>query len=560
MQTIFPLPDDVVSQVAAGEVIERPASVIKELIENALDAGATDILVEVVEGGRECLAVIDNGQGIDRQDFPWLTARHATSKLTATPELFQLRTYGFRGEALASLAAVGELLIQSRPAAAKSGYQTRWRQGEVVQQGPVGLVSGTKVEVSGLFSQLPARRKFLKPAATEWRHIVDTVTRQALVTPHVRWVVKHNGEDCLHLPIATHPDERLQQVLGQEKAQQMMPVELAYPHLGVTGWIGRPPLGTSRALHQYVFVNGRSVKNRLIAQVVKNAYQHYLDPRSHPVFCLFLQLPTETVDINIHPRKENVNFLNEGLVAQLVEESITQALQSRFSSQEEVTTRHQALISDAHTQTFAGQLLKEVVLGQKAQTNLAAEPILQLDTLVLAVASPAGLLLIDQHAAHERILYEQFRLAYEQQRAEGDSVKLETPLEWQPGQVELALLNEHLAVLQQLGFDLEVVGQQVQILAVPTLLQDRNIKELLQETLGDLAQLPAPRRVDTPTQLMLAYLACRSAIKGGEYLSPEQRRELVTALAELDTNYTCPHGRPVQVVLDHRALEKLFGR
>lgn len=559
MRTIFALPDDVVAQVAAGEVIEWPASVVKELVENALDAGATDILVDVTAGGRDSIIVTDNGRGIEPEDFPWLVERHATSKLSHTEDLFQLQSYGFRGEALASLAAVSDLTIQSKPSDQLAGRLMQWRANRKIKETAVGMAAGTRVEVHHIFADLPARRKFLRPAATEWRHIIAGLSSQALVTPHVRWLIKHNGEDVLHLPPQAESDQRVAQVLGTDLTQQLLPVDWQYPHLGVTGWIGRPPLGTSRPLHQYLFVNRRWVKSRLIQQVVKNAYQHYLDPRSQPVFCLFLTLPTETVDINIHPRKETVTFLNEGLVAQLIEESIGQALGQTAVSDRSVRTRHQALIDDAHTQTYAGQLPKEVVLHQP-QHSTHPEPIIQINNLVLAVPSAEGLLLIDQHAAHERILYEQFRQAYEAERQKKAVTKLTELLTWTLNAMELALIQEHQDTLEQLGFSFNLKKSTLTVTQVPTLLRDRNIKELFQEALSDLANTPQPRSVDTPTQLMLAYLACRSAIKGGQYLSPQERQDLLTQLAQLGTNYTCPHGRPVQVVLDNRELEKFFHR
>jgi DNA mismatch repair protein MutL len=558
LRTIFPLPEDVIGQVAAGEVIERPASVIKELVENALDAGASEITIELQDAGKESIIVNDNGRGIDREDFPWLIARHATSKLKTTEELFSIHTLGFRGEALASVAAVSELTIQSKTPDQVGGWQVRWQNGQQRDEGPIGMDFGTRVEAKQIFSRFPARRKFLRQSATELRHILDVIAHQAMMHPEVKWQVSNNDQVILYLAPA-EKKERLAAILGTELASQLLAVEHHLPHIDLQGWIGRPPLGTSRPLHQYIFVNNRPVSNHLVKQIIRNNYQHYLDPRSYPVFCVFLTLPTEMVDIHLHPRKETVRFLNEKQIMEIFNQAIESAL--KLGNELDTLTRHQHLIADANTQSQAGKVLKKLVLDHKLGLEPTAEPILQIQDLYLAVSTSEGLLLIDQHAAHERILYEQYRAAFEQQQKNTTTFTLERPLLWQASVTERALLEEHQAELEELHFRFEIRKQsEVAILAVPAFLQDRNVVELLRGILSDFVELPQQRSIDTPSQLMLAYLACRSAIKGGEYLEPERRIELLTELSTYPANYTCPHGRPVQVVLNENELAKLFHR
>ncbi len=558
MQTIFPLNPKVISQVAAGEVIERPASVVKELIENSLDAGATEIFLELQDAGKKLIVVSDNGQGIDREDFPWLIARHATSKLHSTDQLFSIHTFGFRGEALASIAAISELTIQSKCQGNAGGWQTLWNTGDLLEAGPIGMDQGTRIEVKNIFANVPARRKFLRQSATELRHIISVVSTQALMHPDVKWQVSNNNQGVLYFS-PTSQSERIGSIVGEDIATQMLPLSEELSHIKVEGWIGRPPLGTGRPLHQYLFVNRRPVNSDFVKHTIKKMYQHYLDPRSYPVFCLFLTLPTEMVDIHLHPRKETVRFLNEQQVFEILNQSVHATLQA--GNDDLIVTRHQQLIADAHTQTHAGKVLKKLVMGKQLEQGARTEPIVQIHNLYLAVATEEGLLLIDQHAAHERILYEEYREAFEQQQRQTTAYVLPKPLLWKASTLEHSLLEEHREKLEQLHFQFSLEdNNHVTIVAVPEFLRDRDSVELLRGMLGDLAELPQARIIDIPSQLMLSYLACRSAIKGGEYLTPERRAELLTQLAAYPTNYTCPHGRPVQTLLDGKELAKLFHR
>lgn len=550
------LPNSVVAQVAAGEVVERPASIVKELIENALDAGATEILVEVEKAGREYILVADNGHGIPENELLLAIQPHTTSKLESVNDLLRLASYGFRGEALASIAAISALRLESRTASSPHGSYLETEGGEI-QQGSLGMDQGTRVQVRKLFQRIPARSKFLKSESTEWRHIFSVIQSQAFAHPEVGWKVTHNGKEMLNLPAGQNRINRLLSLLGERIHRQFLPVDRSVPHFGISGYVSLPQFATSQR-QQQLFVNRRPIQSAVVQQAVREAYAQLVELDANPSYFLWLELPPETVDINIHPRKETVRFLDERTIRELVSVAVKETLSVSAEQAQELMTQHAWLVKEGSTASNLGKELKQAVLSH---SKVASDEVWQLHDVFLIQPTETGVRFIDQHAAHERILFERFLQAYREKRQEGKSVQLESSVSFTVTPHARQLLEEYRAELEQLGFEFELWERNLVIIrSAPEIFADRNLPELFQEVLQDLAEGKSLDGIDTATQRLLAYLACRSAIKAGEPLSNEQKQQLLTELRQTPRNFTCPHGRPIVHDLSLEELYSLFKR
>lgn len=550
------LPNSVVAQVAAGEVVERPASIVKELIENSFDAGATEITIEIEKAGRDLILVADNGHGIPESEILLAIQPHATSKLETVQDLFSLSSYGFRGEALASIAAISALRLETKPPEATHGSYLETQNGEI-QQGSLGIDSGTRVIVRKLFQRLPARQKFLKGESTEWRHILAVIQSQAMAHPEVGWKVTHNRKQVLDLPAGQNRINRLLSLIGEGIHRQFLPLEKSVPHFGISGYVSLPQFATSLR-QQQLFINQRPVQSQLVQQAVRAAYAQLVELDANPAFFLWLELPPETVDINIHPRKETVRFLDEKTVKELVYTAIHDSLSVSAEQAASMMSQHAWLIKEGSTSSTLGKELKQTVLSPKYEAN---HEIGQLHNLFLVQETETGVQFIDQHAAHERILFEQFLQAYQDKRQQQENIELEEPLSFQTSALETQLLEEHEPELKNLGFELEPWPNNTFLIRrIPAVFQDRDIVAILREVLHDLADGKPLAGIDTATQKMLAYLACRSAIKAGQKLSLQERNELLTELRQTPRNFTCPHGRPIVHDFSLDELYSLFKR
>lgn len=552
MSQIHLLPPALVSKIAAGEVIERPAYVVKELLENSLDAGATQITVEISKGGLESIVVTDNGEGMTSNDLFLSWQRHTTSKLSPESDLTIIEKLGFRGEALASIAAISELTMQSRRHDEPGGNLLRIHNSKLLDNTMVGMAPGTKISVEQLFASLPGRQKFLGSAQTEWQHTIRIIEGQALAHPHVRFLVKHNGRVIFDAPAQT-TQERLTGILGSEVAAQSFPFSLEDPYASITGFIGTPQLSFHTNVPSYLIVNQRVVKNKAVTQALKESYRGLLKVDATPFFLLYMQVPLQTVDVNIHPRKEEIKFLNEReLTAALSQEIVSvandQSLSYRWSTPE------------GDTNSFAAKSVRSDVVASFRKIQ-PSTPIMQLHDLYIVLPTEEGFVLIDQHAAHERILYEQLSESYQKLHNQQKITRFSKPKKLTLPISQIALLENNLTILQNLGFELEPRNDTTYLIhAVPEFFQDRNLLQLFQEILSDLEDGNMVRSIDKHTNRMLSFLACRMAIKGGDPLSQERVRELITELGNTKTSYTCPHGRPTHIEISLRDLEKAFGR
>jgi len=591
------LPNEVAAKIAAGEVIERPASVVKELVENAIDAGATSIHIEVREGGTRLIRVSDNGLGIPEGEVEVAFARHATSKLQSVDDLSHIATLGFRGEALASIAAVSRVTLLTRAQDQEVGTRLRVEGSEIVRREPYGHPQGTTISMEHLFYNVPARLKFLRQAATERRHIDRLVTRYAMAYPHLRFILEHDGRLTFRSPGSGALLDVLIEVYGLETAQSMIeigdkPQEDRRP-VRAWGYASQPGVHRATRDHITLFVNGRWIQDRGLTFAVEQAYHTLLPASRHPVAALQLSLPPEEVDVNVHPTKSEVKFQHRDAVFRVLQRAVRTALIEKApipqasglephsaTSQWRVEgweRRREILVAAGQTQASMDLVPGAPSSTTEQDTNTLAarpapadpgegtEPLLpplrvlgQLAQSYIIAEGPEGMYLLDQHAAHERVVYERL-LAQET----GSELAVQTLLE--PLVVELTpALAEELAIwldpLHELGFEIEPFGgDTVLVRSVPALLARTDVRQTLTGMLDELAAGEEPLAAEMDARVAAA--ACkRGAVKAGQTLTLEEMRALVTQLEQTSAPRTCPHGRPTMILLSRAWMAREFGR
>jgi DNA mismatch repair protein MutL len=570
MSTIHILPPEVASQIAAGEVVERPASVVKELVENSLDAGATQISVTINDAGRGLIEVADNGWGISIDDLPLTVSRHATSKLSTADDLFKIATLGFRGEALASIGSVSHLTLISRSRDADQGGQLRVDGGRVSGVETIGTPSGTGVKVADLFYNVPARLKFLKKDVTERRHIEEFVARYALAYPHVRFQL--HQEDRLTIQTSGNGDRRevLASLYSVELAQQMHEVLAEYDQLSITGFTSAITFTRSNRREITLFINGRWIQDTALVTAVAQAYHTYLMVGRYPQTALFLTLPPELVDVNVHPTKAEVRFRNRDHVFRGVQRAVRRALLAHTpvpniggepfelsSSDTGISPQNQ--VWPAPEQSYqGGQLTWQ---PREAQLDESRVPLLRLIGQVaatyLVAEGPDGIYLVDQHAAHERILFEHF---LEQRQTSIPSQVLLEPVVVEFSAAETSLINEQLPILGQLGFQVEEFGMNTFLVrGIPQILAGIEPGAALRVLVEDFEEDETPLQAELEAKI-IARVCKRAAVKGGQTLSVEEQRALIDDLESCQSPRTCPHGRPTMIHLSVDLLERQFGR
>lgn len=580
MGRIAILPPEVASKIAAGEVITRPASVVKELVENALDAGADRIFIEIVDGGRRLIRVIDNGSGMAPEEVPLSLERHATSKIRQDEDLLHLRTLGFRGEALASIAAVSQLELCSRSPEQPLGCRLTAAGGRVLAQEPWGGGPGTQVLVRDLFFNTPARRKFLRTPAAEQAHIVELVRQFALGYPEVTFQLRSGERLLLDAPGPVAQEVRMATLLPFEWIDRLLPVTAAYGEVRVSGLLSRPDDQAASPRYQYFLVNRRLVADRLLSSAVREAYQDLLPKGRHPVVLLQLTLPPEQVDVNVHPAKAEVRFRESGRVFTAVLTALRQALESGATSRPTPAAPTWQVVpavrvAEARAPVFPPSTPS--VAARSAHSNLAqlavpepaAAPLWetwrfqdlvilgQLHQTYIVAQAPVGLVLVDQHAAHERILYEQLR--QQPGPLPAQALLLPSPVDLTPEQA--AWVEEHQEDLRHYGLELEPFGGQTFVVrSLPACLATTETARVVQELLAELSHLKLPAGSSTCRQQLLLGLACRGAIKAGQRLTPEEMRDLLAALDTLPVASHCPHGRPLWRLLTLEEIRQNFRR
>jgi len=572
---IRPLPDLLVSQIAAGEVVERPASVLKELLENSIDAGATKIDVQLEEGGVRLMRVADDGCGIEPDDLPLALARHATSKIATLDDLERVASYGFRGEALASMASVARVTLTSRtglhPHAWKvsHGHTPSVPASPPSPREPAALERGTVVEVADLYFNTPARRKFLKSEQTEYAHCDEVLRRMALARPDVAFVLAHNRSARRRLAAADF-SRRVRDLLGEEFPAHAREVDAEAGPLRLMGLAALPAYSRAARDEQYFYVNGRFVRDKLIAHAVREAYADVLHGARHPAYVLFLRLDPAAVDVNVHPAKTEVRFRDSRGVHQFVFHALTRALAQPVvqaalapAAPTFLSPRQQSFaVEEPRTSTaayldFAKQAYSEPASRPTSQPLGYA--IAQLHGLYVLAQNEAGLILVDQHAAHERILYE--RLKNQVEAGTPPTQALLVPAVVEVSARDAATAEEQAEALAALGFEVSTGGpRQLTLRAVPALLAGGDVAELLRALLAELAEHPASRVVEAQRNELLATMACHGAVRGKRNLTIPEMNALLREMEATDRADQCNHGRPTWRQVSLAEIDALFMR
>jgi DNA mismatch repair protein MutL len=608
-QKIQILPENLCNKIAAGEVVERPASVVKELLENSLDAGASEIRVEVESGGRKLIRVIDNGRGMDRDDVFLCLERHATSKIRSDEDLFRLHSFGFRGEALPSIAAVSRLTLASRSAETDSGWEIYVEGGSVKRAGAVGIPCGTTVEVRDLFFNTPARRKFLRQEETELGHVGDVVTKLALAQPAVRFSLVHRGRTLIDLYRHGSLAERVAELLGRPLLKEM--VQLAVPGpsgMKLEGLISQPALNRATTGTMYTFINGRYIRDRVVQHALLEGYRHLLVKGRYPALVLFLEIDPALVDVNVHPTKHEVRFHDQKTVHDFIVATLRQTLRpsgwlagtdaesagpgglsstspdmvrgesaAAVAENPAEVRRHEvrdALLGYAHKHP---ETLRQVASGATRAADtpfVLPEPpaaenprgffssllvIGQYRRSFIVCQDGDDLVLIDQHAAHERIGFERLRAEYRKSQVERQALLFPATMEFEFR--EAAHLNEHLGELERLGFELEPFGGRTFVLkAVPRVLGDARAEQLVRDVAAELVALGKSGLVEAAVDEILILMACHGMIRANQSLTAAEINALLRDLDRVDFSAQCPHGRPILKRLPLAEVERMFRR
>lgn len=602
------LPTLVVNQIAAGEVIERPASVVKELLENSVDAGAGRIEIDVEQGGQELIRLVDDGCGILPDDLPLAFAPHATSKLRDAGDLFAIGTFGFRGEALASVGGVAQVVLQSRPPGQDAGAVIECRGSELSAVRPWNGSPGTRIEVRQLFFNTPVRRKFLRAPATEMGHISEAVTRLALAharsgdTPGLHLVLRHNGRAVCEVPRGTTLRDRVELFFGADVAKKMYEIEGSAGPARLTGFVCDPECDRGNARMQYLFVNGRWVRDRTLGHAVQEAYRGLLMTGRYAVSFLFLELPPDHVDVNVHPTKSEVRFRSAQSLHHLIYTAVKQALRqgnlvpklqappeapvvgeqyvppapffrSGASYQPEAPARSSlpqdpnvAPTGDPSLALRAGEEpppppMREAIEARASTLfdRPAAPRVLQLYDAYLVVETSEGMLVIDQHALHERILFDQFQKRVAEGSLQTQALLIPEPIDL-PGDAAGRVL-EHRDALGELGLGVEDFGGGTVLLTrYPVLLGRRSPRVAFLAVVDHLAAQDRPPTREVLFNDLLSLMACHSAVRAGERLTPDQIGELLAQRHLADDIHHCPHGRPTSLLFTRHELERQFRR
>jgi DNA mismatch repair protein MutL len=578
------LSDHVINRIAAGEVVERPASVVKELIENSIDAGATEIFIDIEEAGRRLIRIADNGSGMSQEDARTAFMRHATSKISDDADLESIRTMGFRGEALSSIASVSHVRLLSAMKGATSGALIEIEGGIVKAISEAAAPQGTTLEIGHLFYNTPARRKFLKSPATEFSHILTTVSRQAMANPAIRFRLTHDKKSVLDLPPSVCIKERVFQLAGGTLAENLIEFSGGRDGVHVHGLIGRP--GSTRAdkTYQDFFVNRRAVKNPSLAHALYSAYGDMLMRDRHPVAFIFIEIDPSLVDVNVHPAKAEVRFRNQTQLHDLVRDVIREGLRAHggatpgFPPEAHAAGVQEALADyyrnaefertapiNSHHSThkeFAFSSAPESFASHAdlpISRSALLHPLAQIHDSFIIAQSQEGMAIIDQHAAHERVLFEKLQAQFGTGRIPVQDLLVPDQVELGPAQS--SMLAAYLPVLSKLGFLVEDFGNNAfMIKAVPALLVGADYKQLLLDILDEVNVHGKSGKMEEVRDEMLSVMACHPAIKVHRHLDQREMEQLLDDLFKCRMPHTCPHGRPTVVRFTMPEIMRMFKR
>ena len=592
MPTITRLPDLLISQIAAGEVVERPASVLKELLENSLDAGSKAIQVHLEEGGIKLIRLTDDGCGIAKDQLALALTRHATSKISTLEDLEHVGTLGFRGEALASVASVARLTLSSREQGSSHAWKLKAETG--AEPEPAALMAGTVVEMRDLYYNTPARRKFLKAEGTEFAHCADAVRRLAMTRPDVAFSLTHNGRNLFQLPPAAST-RRIADILGDDFLAAARPITAAAGPLAITGHVIDPTRAGQARDGQVVFVNGRFVRDKVIAHALREAYRDVLHGSRQPAVCLFITLDPALVDVNVHPAKTEVRFRDSRAVHQFVFHALQRTLATPLQGQgpamaplavdaekpansgfspDPPPLRHQSMLGVAEPAAAAylafaraarsgGDSASTAQFSPSTAVDRDSPPIgyalAQLHGIYILAQNAHGLVLVDMHAAHERILYEKLKSALDNRQIATQALLI--PAVFSADALDIAAVEEHGAALADLGFAIASLGpSQLGVRAIPALLQSGDPVALTRSLIAELREHGITQLATARRNELLATMACHGAVRARRLLSIPEMNALLRQLEETARAGQCNHGRPTWTELPLAYLDKLFMR
>jgi DNA mismatch repair protein MutL len=593
---IVVLSEEVANQIAAGEVVERPASIVKELVENSIDAGARDIRVELEKGGCESIRVVDNGSGIEREDMALVFERHATSKISKLDDIYCVGSFGFRGEAMASIASIARVEVLSRRPEDLEGTKAVAEAGAVFEISPAGLPPGTQIKVTRLFANVPARRKFLKSEATEQSACLDAVIRIALAHPEVRFTAAAGERVVFTAPVAGNISDRIGMVMGNDFTFHCREIKGQRDNVRLTGFISTPDFTKSNSKNIFLFVNSRFIRDNSMTHAILAAYRQVIEPRRYPAAVLFLDMPGEEVDINVHPAKMEVRFKSSREIYDLVSRTVAQSLAFsqipsdaftyRLAPREQTSAasgfwrpKNYTSSPERSPDVYSRQNLRQAIEGDlfaragvpiddplRVEENPPEERIIfanrkylgQFAGTYLVFANEDGLMLVDQHAAHERIILERLK-ATTADRAVSQPLLMPEVVSLTPAQI--SLFEEALPMLGEIGMDLEIFGRDaIVVKALPASLPAVLPCEIISDLTDQLGDGQTKASFAERREKILASLACRAAIKANAVLSAQEVAALCRDLEKTPFNSTCPHGRPIRVHFSLYEIERLFKR
>lgn len=596
MQRISLLNPQLANQIAAGEVIERPASIIKELIENSLDAAATRIDIDVEKGGSELIRIRDDGYGIHKDDLILALSRHATSKIHQLDDLEHIASFGFRGEALASISSVSRFKLSSRTADQSHGWQVEVHgRDPEVSHTPIAHPVGTTIEVRDIFYNTPARRKFLKSESTEFNHIQEVIRRIGLSVFNSSFNLKHNQKFILQLPIAHNLElktERVAKICGREFIDNSLRLEIENHDMALSGWFGLPTFSRSQADLQYIYINGRMVKDKVISHAVKQAYHDVLYGGRQPAYVLYLSCDPSIVDVNVHPAKHEVRFRDSRMIFDFVFRSVQKLLKETKPGREEAFARPTPAATEfrpyqptkpqqnqidlyknlmqapenvsAESISADIAIVEKITVTPKIISQPISEPVLgyaigQLKGIYILAQNQKGLVLVDMHAAHERIGYEKLKQQFDTQNIVTQNLLV--PITISVSETEAELIETQKTLFKSIGFDLEQLGpENILVRAIPLLLKNADIAVLIKDLLSDLKTHNITQRIQENIHELLGTMACHQAIRANRQLTIPEMNGLLRQMEVTAHSNQCNHGRPTWVELPLSELDKFFLR
>jgi len=598
MNIIKRLPEIIANKIAAGEVVERPVSVVKELLENAIDANSSRIRIDIEKGGTQLIRISDNGIGMHRDNALLSLERHATSKISTDSDLFTIKTLGFRGEALPSIAAISKMVMVTRPHDCNLGTEIQIEGGKVKQVSDAGAPSGTFISVKDLFFNTPARKKYMKSNRTETAHIIDYLSNVAVGFPSIHFKLYHNAKAVKNWPQSKNIPDRIANVMGDDLYKKLFPIEYSNDHVSIEGYVTSPETSRKTSSH-VIFVNGRVVTDRFIHHAIMEGYRGKLVKGHYPVVVLFLNVPFEDVDVNVHPAKQTVRFVHQGSIYQAIVQAIQKELVKtnrgpwQSKPEKQLTPEPSLNINKQNEKTIPENLFYEFPeqaqsspnrvneeffpVAYTAQSSLISDAkekqacpdnrieydslqiIGQLQKTYIVCENDQSMFLIDQHAAHERVVYERLKQALSSQKLPVQRLLVPETIEFT---YQKALVFEKLIQdMQKIGFEIEHFGQNTFVIkSVPDILTGKNIRALIHEIVESLPDIKSTAPVEQAIDDCLIMMACHSAIRSGQTLKTIEISNLLKSMDKCEHPSQCPHGRPTCIQWDRTEIEKKFKR